>query len=65
MRLNELTLTLAQLINKVAGLYGLVTLIIGGSFTQLLFYAYSVATLFGFLWMLKIVKSVSRNASFA
>ncbi|GFZ44125.1 hypothetical protein JCM24511_01846 [Saitozyma sp. JCM 24511] len=45
------------LINKVAGLYGLVTLIIGGSFTQLLFYAYSLATLFGFLWMLKVVKS--------
>lgn len=41
------------------------TLIIGGSFTQLLFYAYSLATLFGFLWMLKVVKSVSEIASFA
>jgi hypothetical protein len=61
----RLTLTLTQLINKVAGLYGLVTLFVGGSFTQLLFYAYSLATLFGFLWMLKIVKSVSEKTSFA
>jgi hypothetical protein len=41
-------------------LYGLITIFVGGSFTQLLFYAYSVATLFAFLWALKIVKAVSR-----
>ena len=50
-----------QLINKVAGLYGLITIFVGGSFTQLTFYAYSTASLFAFLWALKTVKSV-RNS---
>ncbi|WVN88124.1 uncharacterized protein L203_103325 [Cryptococcus depauperatus CBS 7841] len=45
------------LINKVAGLYGLITVFVGGSFVQLLFYAYSIATMFAFLWALKVVKS--------
>jgi hypothetical protein len=48
-----------QLINKVAGLYGLITIFVGGSFTQLAFYAYSTASLFVLLWALKTVKSVS------
>lgn len=47
------------MINKVAGVYGLITILVGGTFPQLLFYAYSVGTLFAFLWALKIVKSVS------
>jgi len=47
-----------QLINKVAGLYGLITILVGGTFTQLVFYAYSTASLFAFLWALKSVKSV-------
>ncbi|WVF71641.1 hypothetical protein IAT40_006449 [Kwoniella sp. CBS 6097] len=47
------------LINKVAGLYGLIVVFVGGSFTQLLYYAYSTATLFAFLWGLKVVKSES------
>lgn len=47
-----------QLINKVAGLYGLITIFVGGSFAQLLYYAYSVGTLFAFLWGLRVVKSV-------
>lgn len=50
---------MGQLINKVAGVYGLITIFVGGTFVQLLFYAYSVATLFAFLWALRIVKSVS------
>lgn len=49
-----------QLINKVAGLYGLITIFVGGSFLQLAFYAYSTASLFAFFWALRIVKSVSR-----
>lgn len=48
-----------QLISKVAGVYGLITVLVGGSFTQIAFYAYSVATLFAFLWGLKQVKAVS------
>ncbi|ADV20204.1 hypothetical protein I315_01752 [Cryptococcus gattii Ru294] len=47
------------LINKVAGLYGLITIFVGGSFAQLLYYAYSVGTLFAFLWGLRVVKSES------
>ncbi|OCF36701.1 hypothetical protein I317_02998 [Kwoniella heveanensis CBS 569] len=47
------------LINKVAGLYGLIVVFVGGSFTQLLYYAYSTATLFAFLWGLRVVKSES------
>ncbi|KAK8864234.1 hypothetical protein IAR55_001480 [Kwoniella newhampshirensis] len=45
------------LINKVAGLYGLITILVGGSFVQLLFYAYSTGTLFAFLWGLRVVKA--------
>jgi hypothetical protein len=53
----------AQLINKVAGVYGLITILVGGSFVQLLFYAYSIATLFAFLWALRIVKSVGPHST--
>ncbi|WWC70402.1 uncharacterized protein I206_104352 [Kwoniella pini CBS 10737] len=49
------------LINKAAGLYGLITILVGGSFVQLLFYAYSTGTLFAFLWGLKVVKSESAS----
>lgn len=48
-----------QLINKVAGVYGLITVLVGGTFVQFLFYAYSVVTLFAFLWALGVIKSVS------
>jgi hypothetical protein len=54
----SITLTPTQLINKVAGIYGLVTLFVGGSFLQLSFYAYSCATLVAYIWALRIVKSV-------
>ncbi|WRT66179.1 uncharacterized protein IL334_003132 [Kwoniella shivajii] len=49
------------LINKVAGLYGLITILVGGSFVQLTYYAYSTGTLFAFLWGLKVVKSESAS----
>lgn len=49
------------LINKVAGVYGLITVFVGGTFPQLLFYAYSVGTLFAFLWALNVVKSEAAN----
>ena len=45
------------LINKVAGVYGLITVFVGGTFVQFLFYAYSFATLFAFLWALNVIKS--------
>ncbi|KAL7421769.1 hypothetical protein Q5752_003540 [Cryptotrichosporon argae] len=51
------------LINKVAGVYGLITIFVGGSFLQLLFYGYSIATLFAFQWALRVVKSESTSQS--
>lgn len=48
--------TNAQLINKVAGVYGLITVIVGGTFWQFLYYAYSFATLWAFLWALSVIK---------
>ncbi|KAL1405434.1 hypothetical protein Q8F55_009065 [Vanrija albida] len=47
------------LINKVAGVYGLIMLFLPGvgTFSQFLFYAYSVATLIVFAWALRAVKS--------
>ncbi|BEI89107.1 uncharacterized protein CcaverHIS019_0204690 [Cutaneotrichosporon cavernicola] len=45
------------LINKVAGVYGLITVFIGGSFAQIVFYAYSVLSLVGLQWGLKQVKA--------
>lgn len=53
MRAEQLTL---QLINKVAGVYGLITVIVGGTFWQFLYYAYSFATLWAFLWALSVIK---------
>lgn len=49
-------LTSLQLINKVAGVYGLITVIVGGTFWQFLYYAYSFATLWAFLWALSVIK---------
>lgn len=40
-------------------MYGLITLVVGGTFLQYGFYAYSIATLFAYLWALAVVKSVS------
>ncbi|CAK9786177.1 DUF1753-domain-containing protein [Cutaneotrichosporon oleaginosum] len=50
---------LFALINKVAGVYGLITVIVGGSFAQITFYAYSVISLLGLQWGLKQVKAES------
>ncbi|KAK4687855.1 inositol phosphorylceramide synthase regulatory subunit, partial [Tremellales sp. Uapishka_1] len=47
------------LVNKVAGVYGLITILVGGSFVQLSFYAYSIVTLIAYLWALRVVKSES------
>lgn len=48
------------MINKVAGVYGLIMLVLGvGTLSQFLFYAYSVITLIVFAWALRAIKSVS------
>ncbi|WOO85578.1 Inositol phoshorylceramide synthase regulatory subunit kei1 [Vanrija pseudolonga] len=49
---------LFALINKVAGVYGLIMLVLGvGTLSQFLFYAYSVITLIVFAWALRAIKS--------
>lgn len=52
-----------QLLNKVAGVYGLIAVLTGagGSFAQLSMYIYSVLALVGLGWGLKAVKAVGRS----
>jgi hypothetical protein len=49
-----------QLLNKVAGVYGLIAVLTGagGSFAQLSLYIYSVITLVALGWGLRVVKEV-------
>ncbi|ORX36828.1 Inositolphosphorylceramide synthase subunit Kei1-domain-containing protein [Kockovaella imperatae] len=54
---------LFALINKVAGVYGFITIVVGGTFTQLAFYAYSIVTLFVLLWALKQVKAETSEST--
>ncbi|EJD07610.1 DUF1753-domain-containing protein [Fomitiporia mediterranea MF3/22] len=44
-----------QVLNKVAGVYGLIAVFTGGSFAQLSMYIYSVVALIAFGWALKAV----------
>jgi len=46
---------LFALLNKVAGFYGLITLLTGGSAAQITMYGYSVLAIMGFAWGLKAV----------
>ncbi|KAI5124279.1 hypothetical protein M0805_005126 [Coniferiporia weirii] len=46
---------LFALLNKVAGVYGLIAVFTGGSFAQLSMYVYSVITLVAFGWAIKAV----------
>ena len=49
-----------QLLNKVAGVYGLIAVLTGavGSFAQLSLYIYSVVALIALGWGLRVVKEV-------
>lgn len=58
--LNFVTLTCrVQVINKVAGVYGLVAVFTGGSLAQLSMYIYSVALLFVYVWGIRVTSMVS------
>ncbi len=56
----ELTLAATQLLNKVAGVYGLVAVLTGagGSLAQLSLYIYSVLGLVALVWGLKAILHV-------
>lgn len=47
-----------QLLNKVAGVYGLIAVFTGGSLAQLSMYIYSVIALVALVWSLKAVGQV-------
>jgi hypothetical protein len=49
-----------QLLNKVAGVYGLIAVLTGagGTFPQISLYMYSALALAGLVWGLKVVKTV-------
>ena len=51
---------LQQLLNKVAGVYGLIAVLTGagGSFAQLSLYIYSVLALLALAWGLRVVQEV-------
>jgi len=58
--LNFNTLTYSvQVINKVAGIYGLVAVFTGGSLAQLSMYIYSVVLLFVYVWGIRMTSAVS------
>ncbi|KAN0063920.1 hypothetical protein ACQY0O_003526 [Thecaphora frezii] len=46
-------LTLFALFNKIAGVYGIIAVFQGGTFSQVALYLYSIATIVVFLWGLK------------
>ena len=56
----ELTLRTTQLLNKVAGVYGLIAVLTGagGSIAQLSLYVYSVVGLVALVWGLKSILHV-------
>ena len=43
------------MLNKIAGVYGVIAVFAGGTFAQISMYAYSIATLAVFLWGLKSI----------
>lgn len=51
-------MAILQVINKVAGVYGLISVFTGGSVLQIAFYLYSIVTLFGYLWGIRALSSV-------
>lgn len=55
---------LFAMLNKVAGIYGLITVFTGGNLAQLSMYTYSVVGLAAYVWGLKAVKEVSLTASY-
>ncbi|KAJ7630332.1 Inositolphosphorylceramide synthase subunit Kei1-domain-containing protein [Roridomyces roridus] len=54
----QLAVTVFQLLNKVAGVYGLIAVLTGAApaFAQLSLYIYSVVALVGLVWGLQVVK---------
>jgi hypothetical protein len=58
LKLGATLVSLLGLLNKVAGVYGIMAVFTGGTFAQVSLYVYSVATLLVFLWGLKSIAEV-------
>lgn len=54
-------LTLFAMFNKTAGVYGILAVFQGGTFTQVALYLYSIATIVIFLWGLKGISEENPN----
>lgn len=50
--------TLFALLNKVAGVYGVLAVFTGGTFAQVSMYLYSIATIAALIWGMKAVGEV-------
>lgn len=46
-------ITLFALFNKIAGIYGVIAIFQGGTFSQVSLYVYSIVTIFIFLWAIQ------------
>lgn len=57
-RVGVIVVTLFGLLNKVAGVYGMMAVFTGGSWLQLSYYSYSIVMIGVFLWGLKRVSGV-------
>ncbi|KAK4047406.1 hypothetical protein OIV83_005453 [Microbotryomycetes sp. JL201] len=55
LKLGASIISLFGLLNKVAGVYGMMAVITGGTVAQLTMYIYSLATLFVFIWGFKSI----------
>ena len=53
LRVGATVITLFALFNKIAGIYGVIAIFQGGTFSQVSLYLYSLITLFLFLWAIK------------
>jgi hypothetical protein len=58
LKLGATLICLLGVLNKVAGVYGILAVFTGGTFAQVSLYVYSVATLLIFLWGLKSIAEV-------
>ena len=56
-------ISLFSLFNKIAGVYGIMAMFQGGSFSQLSLYIYSIATIPIFIWGLKVMSDEKHQAA--
>lgn len=64
LKLGASVISLLGLLNKIAGVYGILALFTGGSIAQVSLYIYSIATLVLFLWGLRGIAQVSTRTVF-